>query len=674
MAPKPTKPKWWFPENTSGQRTFKDPLAGLINPTSELDSTEILVRESLQNSLDARASSSEPVRVRFRLRTLRGKKKLQLLEALGLDSLGPHVDASNRAIIANQGDPMSDPDRLREEDPVVGLYLEDHATSGLLGPELFDSESGQDYNGPKCFLGLCRSVGVNDKASGGAGGTYGFGKGVYWANSSMGTVVFHSRLATPWSAGPDEDLPEGEGALVHERFFGVARLTSHTCGKTAHDENGYLAIGHVENLGPRSYWNEGAATHAAALGFEPRSERETGTSILVAPLRDDEDGSGRAEVLRDAAPYAEKLRRAAAYYFWPAIQAGRLVVEVQVDENDARLVRPADFAELRHYLEIDAVLASGKKNEQVETAEITAEVPAWKEKGIDAQTTKARLGAQIDDKEESRPTEPGPGPGRIALVRGAHMVVGYWNPPSRGGGGTNFRALVRAGLANSDSEADKALELMLQRAEPITHDRWDPKSEPLKPWHAAQSRVRDLLGSVRKSLSDLVQKEEHATGPGPLALRKLLALEGDGVNQPHRWGKISFPSPDERTYASGNAQLQRKVEVEIPAPRKGRPRPDQVRIHVSHGVKKDEASTTRTKEVVVSGVDVLEREGIQKESIQVSALEGGAVALTLDLSGNSERIRLRLLTKTQPMPVERFSRRQFDRRIQIQVPAQEDSK
>ncbi|MHC4891952.1 MAG: hypothetical protein ACYTFV_01055 [Planctomycetota bacterium] len=661
-------PDWWFPENLSGQMTFKDPLAGLITPNSELDGTEILVRESLQNSLDA-GTPDAPVRVRFRLRMLRAQEKVAFLDALGMGGLERHVKSSNDAIQRNEGDVMSDPVTLHEEDPIVALYIEDHGTCGLVGPEFHNASAADDYEGTRSFLGLCRSIGANDKASEGSGGTYGFGKGVYWANSSIGTAIFHSRLESAWSASADEDLPDASGAIVEQRLFGVARLASHVVGESVHDQNGWFMAGKTPH-GPRSHWNGGAAQRASALGFTERAQGDPGTSILIAPVKDPEDGTGRAKVLTDAASFMDRLMKAAARYFWPAIVEGRLEVEVQVDAGEPMGVEPGRYPELAPFLKVHRNMVGTATESNVECREVASEVPVWRDKEIEGGEAKVRLGVHLDEQELSRVPEPGPGPGRVALVRGAQMVVGYWDPKGRGTSPTSFHGLVRAGLAHGDEARDEDMEKLLQRAEPVTHDRWDEKSEPLKPWRAAQSRVRDLLGKIRAELSEIVGQSTPPSGAGPMALRKLLALQADGPGSGDRFGSIEFRGLERKVLEGDSARSERELLVTIPARRGSKRRPNAVRIAVSHGVRKDESSSGRTKEVVGSTLEVLTVEGLAPERVSGDPTDSGA-ALTLDLEGVGGEVRLTVLASTETMPADRFSRRQFDCRVHVQVPVEE---
>ena len=66
------------------------------------------------------------------------------------------------------------------------------------------------------------------------------------------------------------------------------------------------------------------------------------------------------------------------------------------------------------------------------------------------------------------------------------MVVGYLETRSRSLSASSFHGVVLAGLAHGEDASDRVLERLLQRAEPVTHDRWDPESEQLRGWRAAK--------------------------------------------------------------------------------------------------------------------------------------------------------------------------------------------
>jgi hypothetical protein len=182
--------------------------------------------------------------------------------------------------------------------------------------------------------------------------------------------------------------------------------------------------------------------------------------------------------------------------------------------------------------------------------------------------------------------------------------------------------------------------------------------------------VRDLLGKIRAELSEIVGQSTPPSGAGPMALRKLLALQADGPGSGDRFGSIEFRGLERKVLEGDSARSERELLVTIPARRGSKRRPNAVRIAVSHGVRKDESSSGRTKEVVGSTLEVLTVEGLAPERVSGDPTDSGA-ALTLDLEGVGGEVRLTVLASTETMPADRFSRRQFDCRVHVQVPVEE---
>lgn len=667
-----TEQKWWFPEDDSGTDRAKDPLAGLFTSRSELDSVDILVREALQNSLDAR-SSSDPVTVKFRLRTLQGDEKTRFLRELRFDTLCGHVRASNESLLEQDGDSFVDPDEVAGSEAIVVLYIEDYGTTGLIGREFKHKAGDPESDGPDCFLGLCRAIGRNDKARDGAGGTYGFGKGVYWAASSMGTVVFHSRLAHPWMAGEGELMPGEEKASVIERLFGVSRLVSHSVDEADLDPDGFLSVGKREKRGPRSFWNEAARGMARRLGMANRDEGRTGTSILVVPVRDPNADVSRGELLREPTELAQHIVRSAAHYYWPAIEEGSLQVKVQIDEDAPRTVVPRAHEALAPYLEIFEAAREGKSTESVGVKDCPVEVPAWKAKGLPAGEGQLRVAIRTEESaSENRGDEAGPGPNRTALVRGSKMVVGYLETRARSIASRSFHGVAMAGRALGEEEGDQALETLLQRAEPVTHDRWDPNSEQLKGWRAAKASTKRILELIQRVVRDLTESHESATGQGPLSLRKLLDLGGEGDLGNDRYGSVSFPTPVRIQHDDGSAWMERDVVVKLPKGNRASPRPNRARALLSFGVRDKEGASKRAKdEPVRAEVLRLDLDGIDESALTWEELDDGTLSMVFDLEGKADEIVATVTVRTEPMAFERFAHRQFDVRVMIQRPAEE---
>jgi len=129
---------------------------------------ESLVRETLQNSLDARLDEATQVRVRFSLNTVPGAKKAVFKKYIS--EIIPHLAAAkpNLANICNS------------TVEAQFLVIEDFGTKGLLG----DTVSNRDINSG--FSNFWRHVGKTEKGSG-KGGAFGIGKVVIPMSSSACT-------------------------------------------------------------------------------------------------------------------------------------------------------------------------------------------------------------------------------------------------------------------------------------------------------------------------------------------------------------------------------------------------------------------------------------------------------------------------------------------------------
>lgn len=141
------------------------------------DLPERFIRESIQNSLDARAGK-EPVRVRFTISGSNGSVGHERARAY-LTGLRPHFEAVLRAESENT---QSDTERRRElqarkallDGPLPFLTVEDFGTTGLHG----DIRANDIRAKGNDFWGFFRSIGISPKGED-AGGSWGLGKWVF---------------------------------------------------------------------------------------------------------------------------------------------------------------------------------------------------------------------------------------------------------------------------------------------------------------------------------------------------------------------------------------------------------------------------------------------------------------------------------------------------------------
>jgi hypothetical protein len=169
---------------------------------------ERLVREALQNSVDAHSKAAElPVSVRIERRTLVGDAKLSLMTALRLDDAPAERAALFELPAGNALTTSKDPDV-----PLSVLTISDYNTKGLGGR--WDGTGEDDH-----FGRLVINLGIDDKADAAdvSGGSFGFGKTVYGKASRVGVVVFYSVFR-----------PTDATENTHARFMATGLFKAHT--------------------------------------------------------------------------------------------------------------------------------------------------------------------------------------------------------------------------------------------------------------------------------------------------------------------------------------------------------------------------------------------------------------------------------------------------------------
>jgi hypothetical protein len=128
---------------------------------------DLLVRESIQNSLDASLGGTRDVTVDFRYAEFRAETLRGILDDETVDGL----------IRIHPGTSTS-------------LYVRDVGTAGLSGPTLLRTLAQDDREGN--YLKLCFSMGAAQDQEG-AGGSWGFGKTVFF-RACHAPVMFYSRF------------------------------------------------------------------------------------------------------------------------------------------------------------------------------------------------------------------------------------------------------------------------------------------------------------------------------------------------------------------------------------------------------------------------------------------------------------------------------------------------
>ena len=406
-----------------------------------LDTLAVLVRETVQNSWDARCSDHEPIDYAVFGTALNAEQIRQL---------GTQVFAER----ANEESlPMN---VLDGSQPLHALIIADRGTLGLAGPTRADLEGT-----PRNFVSFLRDVGLPSEKQF-SGGTYGFGKASLYAASGLKTILVYTRCSI------------GKGQ--YESRFIASSLGRHfTYQKrnfTGRHWWGRLKDGIAEPI-----INDEADSTAHALGIGRFSKNETGTVIMVLdPLLSDRS-AGR---IRPTEPLGrtplQAMNLIAEYllcFFWP-----KMLVQVNGEPSirfhvrwsgqDIRMPTPSDFAPLTGFVEAMERL-KGMRTDQaaLKTAQldIASERPKMALGRLSLQQVLISKTKMFDIGNAESPftdlTH------HTALMRRAELVVKYLE-------GKPFpsQQVGYAGVFVTSENADS----IYAASEPPTHDDWNPKS------------------------------------------------------------------------------------------------------------------------------------------------------------------------------------------------------
>lgn len=383
----------------------------------------ILVRESAQNSWDARLGD-RPV-----------------FFSIDLTIVSPqHANAWRTLLL--EGAPHSDKFSLRQSlrgrewhSPIIRtLTISDRGTRGLGGPTRADTARGED---PRDWVSFVLNVGDPPDTKNG-GGTYGYGKGILYQTSRAGTIIVHTRTASP--NGPQN------------RLIGICLGESMELGE-AENRRPYTGRhwwGHPESTHVEPLLGDEAADIALALGLRPFRDDESGTDVVIIDPDFGEDTDEET---------ARYLADSIAWNLWPIMleQRGdeRLIAEVRHGGVQVPVPVPEKTRGLRTFVSAYRRLGSG---DGVQT--------------LSCGNPKRQLGRLALERQLIPAYEPPPAaqdlgithaPHHVCLLRSPELVVKYYAGPE-----PISANLAYAGVFRAFDDMDRTY----AAAEPPTHDAW----------------------------------------------------------------------------------------------------------------------------------------------------------------------------------------------------------
>lgn len=299
MAGREKNCKWYFADQPNGQE---------VGPNNAMEQSfkthpyASLVRESIQNSLDAVLDKSEPVVVKFSFMEMQGVDYPEFFE------LQHHIQGcvdyfpSNHNAKATYGEMCKLFEGNKYHDHLGFIRVSDYNTKGM---------TYEEGNTDTPFYAFVRSAGVTVKDDSSAGGSFGFGKAAYYLLSPINTIIVSTCT---------ED---------YKKYFeGAASLCTHTY-KGAKK----MAFGYYDDQNGKPITEES--------DIPARFRRsEPGTDINILGF----DMSDTVEAIQE-------MKEAVLRNFWMAIFDGKLVVNI----NDEIEIRKDNIEELmeQHFEETD---------------------------------------------------------------------------------------------------------------------------------------------------------------------------------------------------------------------------------------------------------------------------------------------------------------------------------
>lgn len=474
--------RWWSqPFPPEGGVTGSGVMRQLGTPSMEL--LDVLVRESAQNSWDAAIDGTISYSIEFR-------------------RLGEHAEAWRRLIgdadstdgtVIHPGDLTPD---------ALIMIISDRGTSGLGGPLLADEKlkPGQVAN----FVQFLRNVGEpRDKDLG--GGTYGFGKAIFYNLSSCGAILVDTHCTDR------VNRRRLMGAALGDPFSGsdgVRYTGRHWWGATDSDRGVPLPL-----------LEEEAAAMSAQFGLPGFAEDETGTDIAILMpnlgLADGEEES-RHDNVDDA---ADRVVSALLWHLWPKLGSAARQAEIKVsvvkEGKPVPIQRPDQYPFLRPFtLSLDTIVEGQGTPIVRKTSNFPGEVGEWAIHLCQPDPTSGSHAGLLSAKPFNGPYH------HAARMRQAKLVVDYFECEPFPGQDLGYGAAFIASPEFDQCFAD---------AEPPTHDKWETRGLPDKARLVVNYAASNLRKGIKEYLSTKAStRSSDLAGLGRLSsnLGRLIPFDG----------------------------------------------------------------------------------------------------------------------------------------------------
>jgi hypothetical protein len=481
-----------------------------------LDRLSVLVREAVQNSWDARRIS--------------GKRSSSIDFIARLENIAADELAALKSRVFTRHPKEHPLNEYLSRSGIDRLVFEDRGTVGLGGPVFKTRRDDPDES--RNFVRFFRDIGRDPYAAAG-GGTYGYGKSVFFNASAAATIIVYTRFETPRGSLQER--------LMAMSLWQASRDETHT-GRHwwgVKDED------HPRSMAPAS----GALARdiAEAIGFKGFDRESTGTSIMIL-------GPQLGEGL-DADPLlaAKRISETMMIWYWPRMLGGadglgRIKFKTFVNTKPVVVPDPESTPPFNIYSTALKNLARRRLEEIVppepnKVIQIRSERPrarlGWLSLSLATRSHRGEWSVtSIGDHPMAEQLKEEVGaPARsnhVALIRAPGQVIRYLRTRAY----PDLR-LEYAGLFVLDTDSEEAEREFIQ-SEPPSHDDWRPPYLGVN----ARSFVRIALNHIRAESDRFTEagrvkietSGQDALGPISADLGQLLSAPGTGARRQPKSG------------------------------------------------------------------------------------------------------------------------------------------
>lgn len=519
---------WFFTRRNPASKA-RDPLQTELLTNDNFDIAESLVRESIQNSLDARFNSGAPVQIRIHL----GRHSQNAELSSHFRGFEEHLRASTRAGHVN-------PDALSGDCHYV--VIEDFNTTGLTG-DISAAYSTPDI--PNNWYHFVRAEGISGKSQGNLG-RWGVGKYVFPKSSDINAFFALTRR----SGEPDTKL------------IGQAVLENHELAGVSYEPDGWFA--ETDSRGFQLPISDTSVTEEFSRFWNVARTSEPGLSVVVPFIS--------PKFTKDQFVLAVTK----AYY--AAILAGDLSVVVSDQDSKAVHIHHGNVTV------IASVLANSPQNlelsKQIELFAALQGIPSANRFSISPLRKSEEWNKDVMDLSAGAKIRQKLDNGEIVEIT---CTQGVTRQGERESTDTHYRVIfrredrvhaaaqyIRTGVLVSDAHIkkltgmlsfciveDPLLVEMLGDAENPAHTNWTPNDRVKKNFKYAATAITNIKQAphrLRKMIMDAQEDEDRVffsdifNIPDP-------ASGGTAANGKRgSRGKASAPSPTERSGNNTNAQ------------------------------------------------------------------------------------------------------------------------